>query len=60
MYDDLWTVAQARQAIQEGHRLYTVDPATGRQANLEVHGEGIRTHSETGDGNSLEELPACG
>jgi hypothetical protein len=60
MYDDLWTVAQARQAIEDGHRLYTVDPETGRQADLELSGEGLGTNPGAGDGNSLDELPPCG
>jgi hypothetical protein len=59
MYDDLWTVAQARQAIEAGNRLYTVDPETGQQADLELNGEGIRT-GPAGEGNSLDELPPCG
>lgn len=61
MYDDLWTVAQARQAIEEGNRLYIVGPATGEQADLEVHAESIRTRSRHGsEGNRLDDLPACG
>jgi hypothetical protein len=60
MYDDLWTVAQARQAIEEGNRLYTVSPATGEEADLEVHGEGIRSKPGAGDGGSLNDLPPCG
>jgi len=60
MYDDLWSVAQARQAIEEGHRLYTVSPDTGEQADLEVHGEGIRTKPDRGTDHTLEDLPPCG
>jgi hypothetical protein len=60
MYDDLWTVAQARQAIEEGNRLYTVSPATGEQADLEVHADGIRTRPDQASDNALDDLPPCG
>jgi hypothetical protein len=60
MYDDLWSVAQARQAIEAGHRLYTVSPATGEEADLELHGEEIRTRPGEDADHSLEDLPPCG
>jgi hypothetical protein len=60
MYDDLWSVAQARQAIEAGHRLYTVSPATGKEADLELHGDGIRTRRGEDADHSLEDLPPCG
>jgi hypothetical protein len=60
MYDDLWTVAQAREAIEHGHRLYTVSPTTGVKIDLELHGEGIRAKPGGGDGNTLDDLPPCG
>lgn len=60
MYDDLWSVAQARDAMREGHRLYTVNPTTGKEADLELHGEGIRTRPGQEVDHSLEDLPPCG
>ena len=60
MYDDLWTVAQAKQALEQGHRLYTVSPSTGDQAELEVSSEGIRTKPEQTTDNTLDDLPPCG
>lgn len=60
MYDDLWSVAQARQAIEQGHRLYTVNPATGEQADLELNGEGIHTSPDQESEYTLEDLPPCG
>ena len=46
MYDDLWTLEQARQAIEQGHRLYTVSPETGAPAEF--------------DESDLDGLPPCG
>jgi hypothetical protein len=60
MYDDLWSVAQAREAIEEGHRLYTVSPATGEQADLELHADGIRTRLDESTDHTLDDLPPCG
>jgi ketol-acid reductoisomerase len=48
MYDGRWTLEQARQAIEDGHRLYTVSPLTGERADLEL-----------ADGSSLLDLPDC-
>jgi hypothetical protein len=58
MYDDLWTVEQARQAIEQGHRLYTISPATGARAELELDADGIRTRPD--DDHTLDDLPPCG
>jgi hypothetical protein len=60
MYDDLWSIEEARLAIEQGHRLYTVDAATGAQAEVELHGEGIRTILDPRSDNALEDLPPCG
>jgi hypothetical protein len=58
MYDDIWTIEEARHAIQQGHRLYTVSPSTGVEVELELHGEGIRIRP--GEGVDLDDLPTCG
>ena len=60
MYDDLWTLEQARQAIERGHRLYTVSPSTGAEAELELHEDGIRTRPGEGVDHDLDDLPTCG
>jgi hypothetical protein len=60
MYDDLWTLEQARHAIEQGHRLYTVSPSTGDQAEVELHGEGIRTRPGESVDHDLDDLPPCG
>ena len=44
MYDDLWTIEQARQAVADGHRLYTVDPS-GERVDVAL--------------DALEDLPPC-
>ena len=36
MYDDLWTLDEARHAIQQGHRLFAVSPSTGVEAGLRL------------------------
>jgi hypothetical protein len=60
MYDDIWTLPEARNAIQQGHRLYAVSPSTGVEVELELHGEGIRIRpGESGDFD-LDDLPTCG
>jgi hypothetical protein len=48
MYDGRWTLEQARHAIEEGHRLYVVNPVTGEQSDLEL-----------ADSSTLEDLPDC-
>ena len=58
MYDDLWTVEEARHAIQQGHRLYAVSPSTGVEVDLELQGEGIGT--SPGANVDLDDLPTCG
>jgi hypothetical protein len=61
MYDDLWTIGEAREALEQGHRLYTVSPSTGAEAEIEVTANGIRTKPEqTTDDNNLDGLPPCG
>ncbi len=55
MYDGTWTLGQARQALEQGHRLYTVSPSTGGRAELELQGEGIQSPDDT-----LDDLPPCG
>jgi hypothetical protein len=60
MYDDVWTIEQARHAIERGHRLYVVSPSTGAQAELELYGDGIRTKPEQSTDNTLDDLPRRG
>jgi hypothetical protein len=60
MYDGLWTVGQARERIEQGHRLYTVSPSTGAEADLEVSPDGIRTKPGEATDTDLDELPPCG
>jgi hypothetical protein len=60
MYDGLWTVGQARQRIEQGHRLYTVSSSTGAEADLEVAPEGIRTKPNQATDRNLDDLPPCG
>jgi hypothetical protein len=54
IYDDRWTLEQARAAIEEGHRLYIVTPVTGDRTDLELDEDGFRLSSD------LEDLPVCG
>jgi hypothetical protein len=49
MYDDLWTIEQAREALEQGHRLYIVSPASGDRTELD-----LESYDE------LEDLPTCG
>jgi hypothetical protein len=60
MYDDVWTIEQARHAIEKGHRLYVVSPSSGARAELELFGGGIRTRPEQTTDNSLDDLPVRG
>lgn len=60
MYDDVWTIEQARHAIERGHRLYIVSPSTGDEAELELYGDGIRTKPEQSTDNTLDDLPRRG
>ena len=59
VHDDLWTLEEARNAIQQGHRLYAVSPSTGVEVELELelHGEGIGT--SPGKSVDLDDLPTC-
>jgi len=59
MYDDQWTLEEARHAIQQGHRLYAVSPSTGVEVELELHGEGIRTRPGENVDFDLDDLPTC-
>ena len=59
MYDDIWTVEQAREAIEEGHRLYTLSPAGG-YAQVELTADGIQATSDHSPGDKLDDLPTCG
>jgi len=49
MYDDLWTIEQAREAIGQGHRLYVLSPTSGDRTELD-----LESYDE------LEDLPTCG
>ena len=60
MYDDLWTLDEARHAIQQGHRLFVVSPSTGVEVELELNGEGIRAASGESTDLDLDDLPTCG
>lgn len=59
MYDDVWTVEQARAAIEEGHRLYTLS-SSGGYARVELTDDGIRATSDHNDADTLDDLPPCG
>jgi hypothetical protein len=58
MYDDIWTVEQAREAIEQGHRLYTLGPEDA-YAPVELSGEGIRAASGDSGDDRLVDLPSC-
>jgi hypothetical protein len=57
MYDDRWSLDRARAAIEEGHRLYVVDPSTGDEVELE--GGAIRPRAGERAGFFLDDLPEC-
>jgi len=59
MYDDVWTIEQVRQAIEQGHRLYTLS-SSGGYGEVEPSGEGIRARSDHRPGDQLDDLPPCG
>lgn len=59
-YDFIWTVAEARTAIEDGHRLYTKSPSTGKEADVEPYEDTIRTKPDDSTDNNLDNLPACG
>jgi hypothetical protein len=58
-YDDIWTVEAARYAIEQHHRLYTVDPDTGKEADIELYEDTIRTNPDQSTANNLDSLPPC-
>jgi len=60
MYDDLWTLDEARQAIQQGHRLFAVSPSTGVEVEFELNGEGIRPQTGNSADLDFDDLPTCG
>jgi hypothetical protein len=60
MYDDRWTIEQVRRAIEQGHRLYTINPSTGHCADLELYGDGVRVRLVDGNEIGLADLPDCG
>ena len=60
MYDDLWTVQQAREAIEQGHVLYVLDPSTGERSELELHDGELRPSSGLDADRTLDDLPPCG
>jgi hypothetical protein len=59
MYDVIWTVEQARVAIEEGHRLYTLSPEGG-YAEVELTADGVVATSDHSGGDTLDDLPPCG
>lgn len=59
MYDDVWTVAEARDAIAQGNRLYTLSPSGG-YAQVKRSGENLSAISDHGTGDQLDDLPTCG
>jgi len=59
MYDEVWSVDQARAAIREGNRLYTLS-SSGGYAEVELTDDGIQARSDHSAGDMLDDLPACG
>ena len=59
MYDGTWTIAEARQAIFQGHRLYVTSPSTGDEADLEFADGHIRTKPNRASDATLQNLPEC-
>ena len=60
MYDDLWTMQQAREALEQGNVLYVVDPSTGDRSELELHNGRIHLGAADGGDRTLDDLPPCG
>lgn len=58
-YDGIWTVEEARYAIEQGHRLYTRSPSSGDEADVELYENGIRTNPDQSTDNNLDDLPEC-
>jgi hypothetical protein len=59
MYDEIWTVEQARNAVERGDRLYTLS-SSGSYGEVELSDDGIRARSDQGADDQLDELPPCG
>jgi hypothetical protein len=59
MYDGTWTIAEARQALFQGHRLYIVSLSTGDEADLEFADGHIRAKPDQATDASLQNLPDC-
>ena len=59
MYDEIWTVDEARKAIEQGNRLYTLS-ASGVYGEVEIFEDGIRARPDEGAGDQIDELPPCG
>jgi hypothetical protein len=57
--DKRWTVEGVREAIEGGHRFYTVGPESGDVADVELFGDGIRTNPDETTDNNLDELRVC-
>ena len=49
MYDELWTIEEARAALEEGHRLYVGSPTSAFRVELRLESD-----------DELEGLPPCG
>lgn len=49
MYDDLWSIEEAREAMEQGHRLYVVSPTSGDRTELDLKSF-----------DDLDDLPPCG
>ena len=60
MYDDLWTLEEARHAIEQGHRLYAISPSTGVEIEIELQGEDLRARPGESVDHDLDDLPSCG
>ncbi len=55
-----WKIAEARQAIADGHRLFIVNPRSGAEADLELAADGqIRTKPVDTHLATLGDLPDC-
>lgn len=53
-YTGIWTVEEACYANRQGHRLYTVSPSSGAEADLECYEEDARQRTRT-----KSDLPEC-
>ena len=59
VYDGTWTVDEARRAIEQGHRLYTMSSTTGVQADLELRDGHLYTKPSLSSDTDLYALPDC-